>query len=94
MFLKYFIFQETHSSFESEKQSPDEFNDNLYFFKLETEIDGTEYLLVNLYNANTESEQLQTLKTLSDMLNKFNHFRDKNVIIAGDVNPFFNSKLK
>ena len=43
----------------------------------ETKIDGTENLLVNSYNANTESEQLKTLKTLSDTL-KFDNFRDKN----------------
>ena len=30
-----------------------------------------EYLLVNLYNPNTEFEQLKTLKTLSDMLNEW-----------------------
>ena len=45
---------------------------------LEVMIDDIEYLLVNIYNANTEQEQPKTLKNLSDMLENFE--------IAGDFN--------
>ena len=69
-------------------------NSNSRILIVETKTDGTEYLLVNLYNGNTESEQLKTLRTLSDMLNKIDHFRDKNIINAGDFNLFFISKLE
>ena len=35
---------------------------------LEVTIDDTEYLLVNVYNTNTEQEQLKTLRNRSVML--------------------------
>lgn len=60
---------------------------------LEVMIDDIEYLLVNIYNANTEQEQLKTLKNLSDMLENFEIFCSKNVILAGDFNLFLNKKL-
>ena len=49
------------------------------FLILGKEIDRTKYRAVNLYNANTESGQIKSLKTLSDMLKKFDHFRNKNL---------------
>ena len=52
---------------------------------LEVTIDDTEYLLVNIYNANTGQEQLKTLQNLSVMLENFDSFCS-NVIIAGDFN--------
>ena len=57
-------------------------------------IDDTEYLLVNIYNANTEQEQLKILHNLSVLLEKFDSFCCKNVIVAGDLNFFFNKKLE
>ena len=59
---------------------------------LETEIDGMEYG-VNVYSANTEFDELKTL-TLFDLLNKFDHFLDKNIIIAGNFDLFFSYKLE
>ena len=50
-------------------------------------------MLVKLYNASTESEQLKTLKTFKT-LSKFDHFRDKKAIIAGDFDDFCNSKIE
>ena len=46
---------------------------------LKKEIDGTKYLLVNLYNANTEFEKVKII------ISQF---------IAGHFNLFFNSKLE
>ena len=57
---------------------------------LEVAIDDTEYLLVNIYNANTEQEQLKILHNLSVLLEKSDSFCCKNVI----VNFFFNKKLE
>ena len=57
-------------------------------------IDDTEYLLVNVYNANTEQEQLKTLQNLSVKLKSFDSFCSNNVIIAGDFNFFFCKKLE
>ena len=57
-------------------------------------IDDAEYLLVNVYNANTEQEQFKTLQNLSVMLENCDSFCSKNVIIAGDFNLFFCKKLE
>ena len=38
---------------------------------LDVTIDGTEYLLINLYNGNTEPEQLKILESLSKVLKDF-----------------------
>ena len=53
---------------------------------LEATIDGSDYLLINLYNANTEKEQLTTIKNLNNLLKDFEDFHDKKVIFAGDFN--------
>ena len=68
-------------------------DDNGRILILEVTVDDTEYLLINMYNANTEQEQLKTLKSLSVMLENFDSFCSKNVILAGDFNFFFNKKL-
>ena len=46
-------------------------DDNRSILILEVTIDDTEYLLVNLYNANTEQEQLKTQQYLSVTLENF-----------------------
>ena len=61
---------------------------------LEVTIDDTEYLLIKIYNANTEQHQLKTLQNLSILLENYDNFYDKNVILAGDFNIFFNKKLE
>ena len=61
---------------------------------LEVEIDGIDFLLVNFYNANTETEQLKIIQNLSTLLKQFERYHNKNVIFAGDINLFFNRKLE
>ena len=63
---------------------------------LKLTIDNTEYLLINIYNANTEQHQLETLQNLSILLENFDNFYNKNVILAGDgtLQYFFNKKLE
>ena len=46
-------------------------DDNRSILILEVTIDDTGYLLVNLYNANTEQEQLKTQQYLSVTLENF-----------------------
>ena len=53
-----------------------------------------QYLLVNVYNANTEQEQIKALQNLSVMLENVDSFCSNNVIIAGDFNIFFSKKLE
>ena len=57
-------------------------------------IDGTGYLLINLYKGNTEPEQLKILRTLSKILKDFRDISEKNIIFAGDFNLFFDHKLE
>ena len=53
-----------------------------------------ELLLVSLYNANTVKEQSDTLTKLSVMLNSIPNIINKNVILGGDFNLFFNTSLE
>ena len=61
---------------------------------LKVTIDDTEHLLINIYNANTEQHQLETLQSLSILLEDYDNFYDKIVTLAGDFNLFFNKKLE
>ena len=61
---------------------------------LEAEIDDEIFLLINLYNPNTEAEQVKTLCELEQMLDIFSLDSYKNVFFAGDFNCFFNSNLE
>ena len=51
---------------------------------LDTTINCSDYLLINFYNANTEREQLTSIKNLNNLLKDFEHFHDKKLIFAGD----------
>ena len=61
---------------------------------LDVTINGTEYLLINLYNGNTESEQLNILESPSNILKDFQDLSGKNIIFAGDLNVYFYQKLE
>ena len=54
---------------------------------LDVTINDVNFVLINLYNANTEMEQVSVLNNLSSLLEKFD------VIFAGDFNLFLNSKF-
>ena len=51
---------------------------------LEATIDDSGYLIIFLYNANTEREQLTTIKNLNNLLKDFEDFDDKKVIFVGN----------
>ena len=69
-------------------------NDQGRILILDIKICNKELLLVNLYNANIEKEQLDTLTKLSEMLNSILNIVNKNVILGGDFNLFFNTSLE
>ena len=48
---------------------------------------------VDIYNAHTEQDQLESLQNLSNLLENLDSY-NKNVILAGDINLFFNKKLE
>ena len=45
-------------------------------------------ILINLYNANTEKEQIEVLSNLFALLKTFDINPNKHIIVAGDFNPF------
>ena len=49
--------------------------------------------MINLYNANTEKEQIEVLSNLFALLKTFDINPNKHIIMAGDFNLFFNSNL-
>ena len=61
---------------------------------LDVTIDGSEYVLINIYNANIESEQLKVLNDLSELMKKVNITHGKQIVLAGDFNLFFDSNLE
>ena len=61
---------------------------------VEANIDDETFILINIYNANTEQEQLQTLCELDLLLEDFSLDVSKNVIMAGDFNLFFVNSLE
>ena len=56
---------------------------------LEAEIDDEIFLLINLYNPNTQAEQVKTLCELEQMLDIFSLDSSKNILLAGDFKSFF-----
>ena len=61
---------------------------------LDVTIDGSEYILVNIYNANTEGKQLKVLNDLSELMKKVSLRYGKQIVLAGDFNLLFDSNLK
>ena len=71
-----------------------EISDNSGFILvLQVQIDDEIYLLVNLYNPNTEPEQLQSLHELETILLKFDANEYNHIIFYGDFNIFFSTLL-
>ena len=60
---------------------------------LAVSINNSEYILINLYNANNENEQIDVLSSLSKLLEEFDISLTKQPVMSGDFNLFFNSKL-
>ena len=50
-------------------------------------------LLLNIYNANTEKEQVRVLNEPITILSNFENIHNHNVIFAGDFNIFFDAAL-
>ena len=57
-------------------------------------IDEYEYNPINIHNANIESEQLKVLNDLSEPMKKVNITHEKQIVLAGDFNLFFDSNLE
>ena len=68
-------------------------NRSLRILILDVFINDSEYILINIHNANTEKEQIEVLSNLFALLKTFHINPNKHIIMAGHFNLFFNSNL-
>ena len=61
---------------------------------LEAFIDDTEFILLNLYNANTENEQVTIFSELTNLLENFDLTENKPILLAGDYSLFLDRSLE
>ena len=61
---------------------------------LQVKADDEIYLLANLYNSDTEPEQLKTLHELETILLKLDANECNHIIFSGDFNLIFNTSLE
>ena len=61
---------------------------------VEATVDDTVFVLINIYNANTESEQLETLSDLVSIIDKVKDIQSKNIVLGGDFNVIFDISLE
>ena len=51
---------------------------------IEVKIDDSVFVLINIYKADTEPEQLHALNDLSNIIETFEDIQNKNVVLGGD----------
>ena len=61
---------------------------------LDVMLDRDQYILINLYNANTETEQCKSSNELQSLQNFFDINQNKRIIFASDFNIFLSEKLE
>ena len=57
-------------------------------------IDEIRYVIVNIYNANKEVEQLHVFSELSKLMENIRFLEENRIVSAGDLNVFFDGKLE
>ena len=67
---------------------------NGHVLLLHVKINIGTYLLVNLYNSNTESEQLEALHELETVLIKFDANEYNHIIFSNDFNIYFKASME
>ena len=60
---------------------------------IQVKIDNSVFVLINIYNANTESEQLHTLNDLINILETFKDIQNKSTVLGDDFNVILNLSL-
>ena len=60
---------------------------------IEVKIDDSIFVLINIYNANTEPEQQHTLNNLINILETFKDIQSKGVVLGGDFNVILKPSL-
>ena len=69
-------------------------DDNGCILMLETTIFDEIFLLINLYNANLECDQLTTFSTLLKLVEEIDDTSNKKIILGGDFNLFQDCNLE
>ena len=59
---------------------------------LDVTINDVDFVLLNLFDGSTETEQVSVLNNLFSLLESFDLTLERNLILAGDFNLFLNSK--
>ena len=60
---------------------------------IEVKTDDSVSVLINIYNANTEPEQLHTLNDLINILETFEDVQNKSAVLVGDFNVILNPSI-
>ena len=61
---------------------------------VDADTDEEIFVLINLYNANTETEQIKTICDLDQLLSDFCLDSNKKKVLAGDFNLLFDPSLE
>ena len=69
-------------------------NDRGLILILEVTIDDTDYILVNMYHANTKTEQIKVLNNLHLLLDNLDIHQNEQITLAGDFNFFLDVTLE
>ena len=90
-----FVFlQETYSLTQSLHIIDKKSDENGRILIIDAKVNDEQFLLVNLYNSHTESEQIKTLDTLKILLEDIENISGKKVILGGDLNLIFDCSLE
>ena len=57
-------------------------------------LSDNDLLLIDIYNANKESERLNTPSTLCNLLGDITDLHCKNIVLRGDFNIIFQSNIR
>ena len=60
---------------------------------LDAELNCANFLFINFYNSNIESEKLSTFSTLRKLLEKVDDYNKKKIIFGGDFNLIYDLSL-
>ena len=61
---------------------------------IDVNIDEIRYLLVNIYDVNTEVEPVQVLSERSELMKNIHFSEENRIVLAGDLNVVFDGKLE
>ena len=61
---------------------------------INAEVNDEKFLLTNVYNSNTESEQIKTWNNIKNSIEHINNISDQKIILGGDLNLVFDCNLE